>query len=245
MGPFVAEIIGTAVLILLGNGVVANVVLDDTKGNDAGLIVISIGWGLAVYCGVIVAGPISGAHLNPAVTLGLAISGSFDWPSVLPYILAQGIGAAIGSVLVWLTYRDHYLKTTDVDAKLATFSTDPAIRNLPFNFITELIGTFVLVFVILYIAGPEISASGITDATIGLGSVGAIPVALLVIAIGMSLGGPTGYSINPARDFIPRVMHGILPIGKKRDGNWSYSWVPTLGPFAGAAIAGLLFTFLS
>jgi len=245
MSPFVAEIIGTAVLILLGNGVVANVLLDDTKGNDSGLVVIAFAWGLAVYCGVVIAGPISGAHLNPAVTLGLAIAGGFEWALVAPYILAQVIGAAIGSVLVWLTYRDHYLKTSDLDAKMCTFCNIPAIRNLPFNFLTELIATFVLVFVILYIAGPEISAVGVTDVKVGLGSIGALPVAFLVVVIGMSLGGPTGYAINPARDFVPRIMHSILPIGDKRDGDWAYSWVPVLGPFAGAAIAGLLFILLS
>ncbi len=245
MTPFIAEIIGTAILILLGNGVVANVLLDDTKGNDAGLIVISMAWGLAVYCGVIIAGPVSGAHLNPAVTVGLAVAGGFDWALVPGYITAQCIGGAIGSVLVWLSYRDHYHKTTDLDAKLATFCNDPAIKNHPFNFITELIATFVLVFVILYIAEPEITATGMTDGKIGLGSVGAIPVAFLVMAIGMSLGGPTGYAINPVRDFIPRVMHSILPLGEKRDGNWGYSWVPILAPLAGGVIAGGLFIALS
>jgi len=245
MTPFIAEIIGTAILILLGNGVVANVLLDDTKGHDSGLIVISMAWGLAVYCGVIVAGPISGAHLNPAVTIGLAVAGGFDWADVPHYIIAQCMGAALGSILVWLSYKDHYSKTKNHDAKLATFCTDPAIKNYPYNFLTELIATFVLVFVILYIAEPEITATGLTDGKIGLGSVGAIPVAFLVMAIGMSLGGPTGYAINPVRDFLPRVMHGILPVGDKRDGNWGYAWVPILGPFVGAILAGLLFIFLA
>lgn len=241
MSAFLAEILGSMILILLGNGVCANVNLKNTIGHNGGWMLINFAWGLAVFCGVIIAGPVSGAHLNPAVTIGLAAAGKFPWAEVGPYILAQCIGGVIGIVLVWISYFDYYKATTDLDAKLGTFATDAPIRNPIMNFLSEAIATFVLVFVILYIAGADFAATGVSDAKIGLGSVGAMPVALLVVVIGMSLGGSTGYSINPMRDFIPRVMHGILPIGEKRDGNWGYSWVPTLGPFAGGAIAGLLY----
>lgn len=244
MTPFIAEIIGTMVLILLGNGVVANVVLRDTKGSNSGWVVITFAWGFAVYAGVLIAGPYSGAHLNPAVSVGLAIAGKFEWASVLPYMVAQCIGAALGMVLVWLSYRDHYKVTDDTDGKLATFCTAPAIRNPINNFISEVIGTFVLVFSVLYIAGPEFHATSIEDAAIGLGSLGALPVAIIVIVIGMSLGGTTGYAINPARDLMPRIMHSLLPLGKKRDGDWSYAWVPVVGPILGAGIAGMLFLIL-
>lgn len=244
MSPFLAEIIGTMILILLGNGVVANVVLDKTKGNDSGWIVITLAWGLAVYTAVVIAGPASGAHLNPAVSIGLAFAGKFPWVDVAPYVGAQMIGALLGSILVWLTYKDHYLATSDTDGKLATFATGPAIRNFPSNFISELIGTFVLVFGVLYLAGPTIEATNL-DAKIGLGSIGALPVALIVVAIGLSLGGPTGYAINPARDLGPRIMHAILPIGNKGSSDWGYSWVPVFGPIAGAIVAALLYTSLS
>ena len=245
MDAFIAEIIGTALLIYLGNGVVANVVLKDTKGHDSGWIVITLGWGLAVYVGVLVAGPYSGAHMNPAVSVGLACAGKFSWNLVPSYVLGQCLGAALGSTLVWLTYYNHYKVSEDQDGKLATFSTGPAIRNLPMNFVTEVLGTFVLVFVVLYIAGPSISGSGMGDVVIGLGSLGALPVALLVVAIGLSLGGPTGYAINPARDLAPRIMHTILPIGDKRDADWSYSWVPIVGPIVGGVLAGGLYLMLS
>ncbi len=245
MTPFIAEVLGSMLLILLGCGVCANVNLKDTLGNGGGWLLINFAWGLAVFCGVIVAGPVSGAHLNPAVTVGLAVSGKFAWASVGPYIVAQCIGGAIGILLLWICYYDHFKRTDDLDAKLGSFATGAAIENPVLNFLTELIATFVLVFVILFIAGPEMAGNGMDDVAIGLGSVGALPVALLVVVIGMGLGGSTGYSINPMRDFIPRVMHSILPIGEKRDGNWGYSWVPTLGPFAGGAIAGLLYVMLS
>jgi len=245
MTPFIAEVLGSMLLILLGCGVCANVNLKDTLGNGGGWLLINFAWGLAVFCGVIVAGPVSGAHLNPAVTVGLAVSGKFAWASVGPYIVAQCIGGAIGILLLWICYYDHFKRTDDLDAKLGSLATGAAIENPVLNFLTELIATFVLVFVILFIAGPEMAGNGMDDVAIGLGSVGALPVALLVVVIGMGLGGSTGYSINPMRDFIPRVMHSILPIGEKRDGNWGYSWVPTLGPFAGGAIAGLLYVMLS
>lgn len=245
MSPFIAEIIGTMLLILLGNGVVANVVLNQTKGNNSGWIVIALAWGMAVFTGVWVAGPYSGAHLNPAVTLGLAVAGKFEWAQVAPYIVAQFIGAALGQTLVWLAYKDHYAATDDRDAKLATFCTAPAIRNTTGNILTELIGTFVLIFAVLYAASPSFTAEGITNATMGLGTLGALPVALLVVAIGLSLGGPTGYAINPARDLGPRIMHSLLPIPDKRDSDWSYAWIPVAAPLLGALVAAGLYLALS
>ena len=234
MSILVAEIIGTFLLILLGNGVVANVVLNETKGKDSGWIVITTGWALAVFVGVVVAGPYSGAHLNPAVTFGLAFAGKLD-PSLIPtYLAGEFIGAMLGAFAVWLTYKDHYAATEDGGAKLATFSTGPAIRKPVSNLITEIIGTFVLVFVVFYITGAEISTDG---TPIGLGSVGAIPVAFLVWVIGISLGGPTGYAINPARDLGPRIIHAILPIPNKGSSDWGYSWIPVVGPIIGAAVA--------
>ena len=244
MTEFTAEIIGTMLLILLGNGVVANVLLDDTKGNNGGWVVITFAWGFAVYVAVLVAGPYSGAHINPAVTISLAVAGKFAWSKVGSFILAQMIGAAIGASLVWLTYQDHYSKTKDKGAKLVTFATGPAIRNSFSNLLTEAIGTFVLVFAVLYIALPEFNADVVSNGTVGLGSLGALPVALIVVVIGMALGGPTGYAINPARDLGPRIMHEILPIGEKGDSDWAYSWVPIIGPVLGGMIAARLYLFL-
>ena len=241
MTPFVAEIFGTMMLLLLGTGVVANVLLKGTKGNDSGLVVITLAWGLAVFTGVVVAGPYSGAHLNPAVSIGLAVAGVFPWEDVPSYILAQMIGAMLGAFFAWLSYKNHYDQTEDKAMLLATFSTGPAIRNYPMNFITELIATFVLVFVVLYIAGPEINSEQLGEVAVGLGSIGALPVALLVVVIGMALGGPTGYAINPARDLGPMTVHFLLPIPHKGSSDWSYGWVPILGPIAGAVIAGLLY----
>lgn len=244
MTPFIAEIIGTALLILLGNGVVANAALGKTNGNKEGFIFVTFAWGLAVYVGVLVAGPISGAHLNPAVSVGLAIAGKFPWADVAPYITAQMIGAGIGSILVWMTYKEQYTQTEDLDAKLSTFSTAPQVSSPLWNVVTEAIGTFVLVYAVLHIAGPTFEADGMS-AAIGLGSLGALPVALVVVVIGMSLGGPTGYAINPARDLGPRIMHTILPIGKKRDSDWGYSWIPIVGPILGAAQAAGLYLLFS
>ncbi len=238
MSPFMAELIGTMLLILLGNGVVANVLLNDTKGHNSGWIVITTAWGLAVYIGVVVAGPYSGAHLNPAVTIGLAIGGKFPWANVLPYIAAQMLGAFLGAFLVWLMYFDHFKRTNKPDYILAVFCTGPAIRNYVSNIVSELIGAFVLVFTVFYIAGAQITP---TKTPIGLGSVGALPVALLVWVIGRSLGGTTGYAINPARDLGPRIIHFILPIKNKGTSDWKYAWIPVLGPIAGAAIAALLY----
>ncbi|RTZ05382.1 MIP/aquaporin family protein [Flavobacterium sp. GSP6] len=242
MTPFIAEILGTMLMILLGNGVVANVALKGTKGNNSGWIVISTAWGFAVFVGVAVAGPISGAHLNPIVTLGLALIGKFAWSQVASYILAQFIGAMLGAFLVWLSHKDHFAATEDEGGKLACFCTGPAIRNYSSNLMSEIIATFVLIFVIFYIAGPELIMSSDTGAAIGLGTVGALPVAILVWAIGLSLGGTTGYAINPARDLGPRIMHAILPI--KGSSDWRYAWVPIVGPIIGSCLAATLYMLL-
>lgn len=242
MTPFIAEVIGTMLLILLGNGVVANVVLKDTKGNNSGWIVITTAWALAVFVGVTVAGPISGAHLNPAVTIGLALANKFEWNLVPSYIAAQMIGGMLGAFLVWLFHKDHFAVTEDEGAKLACFSTGPAIRKVSSNLISEIIGTFVLVFVIFYISDASINLQADPHAKVGLGSVGAIPVTFLVWVIGLSLGGTTGYAINPARDLAPRIMHAVLPI--KGSSDWGYAWIPVIGPILGAVIAALLFTAL-
>lgn len=241
MTPFIAELIGTMLLILLGNGVVANVVLKDTKGNSSGWIVITTGWALAVFVAVTVAGPYSGAHLNPAVSIALAIAGKFPWSDVGMYIVAQMLGAMLGAGLVWLMYKDHFKRTNDAGSVLACFGTGPAVRNTFSNVISELIGTFALVFTVFYITGAEITTSKMA---IGLGSVGALPVAFLVWAIGLSLGGTTGYAINPARDLGPRLMHAILPIPTKGSSDWGYSWIPVIGPVLGGAAAAFLYLIL-
>ena len=238
MTPFIAEIIGTAILLLLGIGVVANVILNKTKGFGSGFIVITTGWAFAVFAAVVVASPHSGAHLNPAVTIGLAVAGKFAWAKVLPYICAQMIGAMIGAVLAWLTYKDHYDATEDKGLKLATFSTAPAILNKPLNVFVEAIGTFVLVYCVLSFSDATLNNK--EQVVIGLGSLGALPVALIVWVIGLALGGPTGYAINPARDLGPRIMHQLLPIKGKGGSDWGYSWVPVIGPIIGAVVAGLL-----
>ena len=242
MSEFTAELIGTMILIILGNGVVANVVLKGTKGHSGGWMVITTGWALAVFVGVVIAGPYSGAHLNPAVTIALAIVQKFAWSDVGIYILAQLIGSVIGATIVWIVYRDHFNETKEPDTQLAVFCTAPAIRNASFNLLSEVVGTFVLVFVIFYFSDAEIKDP---RTPIGLGSLGALPVAFLVWSIGLSLGGTTGYAINPARDFGPRIAHSLLPITGKGPSNWRYSWVPIIGPFLGAAIAALLYMFLN
>jgi glycerol uptake facilitator protein len=242
MTPFTAEIIGTMLMILLGNGVVANVVLRETKGNNSGWIVITTGWAFAVFVGVTVAGPISGAHLNPVVTLGLALIGKFNWSQVSAYIAAQIIGAMLGAFFVWLSHKDHFTATDDEGKKLACFSTGPAIKNTYSNLISEIVATFVLIFVIFYISNPEIILHSDSTAKIGLGTVGALPVAILVWAIGLSLGGTTGYAINPARDLGPRIMHTLLPI--KGNSEWSYAWIPIIGPIIGSVLAASLYMLL-
>lgn len=234
MSPFVAELIGTAILILLGDGVVANVILKNTKGANGGWIVITMGWAMAVFTGVVIASGVSGAHLNPAVTLGLAVAGKFEWAKVPMYLIAQMLGACLGAFLVWLTYKSHFDITEDKNAKLGVFCTGPAIRSPLSNIISEVIGTFVLVFTALHISSPK----G------GLGSIDALPVALVVLVIGLSLGGTTGYAINPARDLGPRLMHAILPIPGKRDSDWGYAWIPVVSPIIGGVIAAIVYHFL-
>ena len=232
MENFLGELIGTALLILLGDGVVAGVLLARSKAENSGWIVITMAWGLAVFAGVVVAGPITGAHLNPAVTIGLAVAGLTPWGDVPVYIAGQMAGAFIGAVLVYLHYYQHWGVTENADLKLAVFSTGPAIRNPLWNTVSEAIGTFVLVFVVLLFGNMGDGA--------GLAALGALPVALLVIGIGLSLGGPTGYAINPARDLGPRIAHFLLPIPGKRDSDWGYSWVPVVGPIIGGVIAALV-----
>ncbi len=242
MNPYLAEFVGTTLLVLLGNGAVANVVLDGTKGNSAGWIVITAGWGMAVFVAVACVGEFSGAHINPAVTVGLAAAGKLAWDLLPGYVLAQLAGGFLGAILVYLTYQSHYAVSSSADDKLGTFCTGPAIRSLPVNFLSEVIGTFVLVFTVLLFATPTVSVGDAgASGTIGLGSVGAIPVGLLVFSIGLSLGGTTGYAINPARDLSPRLAHAMLPIPGKRDSDWGYSWVPVLGPLAGGSLAALVF----
>ncbi|MBQ1908970.1 MAG: aquaporin family protein [Bacteroidaceae bacterium] len=229
------EFLGTMILILLGDGVCANTCLEKSKAKGAGWVVVTFAWGLAVMCGVFVAGPYTGAHLNPAVSVGLALAGSFDWNLVLPYIAAQMLGGFAGAVLVWMFFKDHYDATPDGDTKLGTFCTIPAIRNKGRNLLSEIVGTFVLLFCILAIGNKA------NTPELGLGSLGAFPVAFLIVAIGMSLGGTTGYAINPARDLAPRLAHWLMPIKGKRDSDWDYAWVPVLGPIIGAAIAAGLY----
>ncbi|MBF9254942.1 aquaporin family protein [Pontibacter sp. 172403-2] len=241
MSAFTAELIGTMFLILLGNGVVANVVLKSTKGNSSGWMVITTGWALSVFAGVVIAAPYSGAHLNPAVTLGLALVGKFAWDQVGWYILAQLLGAMLGALLVWLVYKPHFETTEDPLSQLAVFSTGPAIRHRLSNLFSEAVGTFVLIFVVFYFTNPEL---GEEKTPIGMGALGAIPVSFLVWAIGLSLGGTTGYAINPARDLGPRLVHTLLPIKNKCHSDWPYAWIPILGPFLGAAAAALLYLLL-
>lgn len=245
MTPFIAEIIGTFLLILLGAGVVANVVLEKTKSNDLGWMIITTAWGFAVFVGVSVAGPISGAHLNPAVSIGLAVAGKFDWSLVLEYVIAQFIGAMLGAFFAWLVYRDHFKATENGELKKAVFCTSPAIRNYFSNLISEIIGCFVLVFVVLYFTDANLNDVDNGIIPIGLGSLGALPVAILVWVIGLSLGGTTGYAINPARDLGPRIIYAILPIKNKVSNDWSYAWVPVIGPIIGAVLAAGLFLILS
>lgn len=241
MTPFIAEIIGTFLLILLGCGVNANVSLAKTYGSSSGWIVITTGWAIAVYVGVVVSAPYSGAHLNPAVTVGLAAAGKFSWGDVPLYILAQFIGAMLGAFFVWLTHKDHFNATEDGGTKRGVFCNAPAIPNTPINLLNEIVGTFVLVFTVLYFSDAVITN---TETVIGLGSLGALPVAFLVWGIGLSLGGTTGYAINPARDLGPRIIHALVPIKEKGSNGWGYSWVPVIGPIFGGLIAAGLFLAL-
>lgn len=233
MSNFLAELIGTMLLVLLGDGVVANVLLGKSKGENSGWIVIATGWAFAVTIPAYIVGGISGAHLNPAVTIGMATIGNFPWRDVPIYIIAQLIGAFIGGILVYLYYYPHFYETEDKDLKLSVFATMPAIRNTFFNFLSEFIGTFVLVFGILGITSNEL-APGISPFAIGI----------LILAIGLCLGGTTGYAINPARDLMPRIVHAILPIPNKRDSDFKYSWIPVIGPILGGIFGALLFSIL-
>jgi glycerol uptake facilitator protein len=244
MNVYLAEFIGTALMILLGNGVVANVVLKGTKGNNGGWIVITTAWALAVFVGVVVAGPYSGAHLNPIVTLGLAIGKGFSWSLVPYYIIAQLAGAMTGSFLVWVVYKDHFDATEDPGLKAAPFATAPAIRNKASNLASEIIGTFVLIFVIFYFTDASMGTKE-TVTPIGLGSMGAIPVAFLVWVIGLALGGTTGYAINPARDLGPRIVHFLIPMKGKGNSDWGYAWVPIVGPIIGSVLAAIVFLLIS
>ncbi|MCP9751903.1 MIP/aquaporin family protein [Ferruginibacter sp. HRS2-29] len=230
MNIFFSELIGTFLLILLGNGVVANVVLNKTKGNSSGWIVITFGWAIAVFVGVYAAAAVSGAHLNPAVTLALALKDGI-WENVPMYMAGQLLGAMTGSLFAWIQYRQHFDATENPDLQLGAFCTAPAIRSLFHNLVSEVIGTFAFILGVLFIAKPQAT----------LGSLDALPAALLVLGIGLSLGGTTGYAINPARDLGPRIMHSILPIKGKRDSDWSYSWIPVVGPFIGAILAVMIF----
>jgi glycerol uptake facilitator protein len=230
MTPFVSELTGTALLVILGDGVVANVTLNRTKGNNGGLIAITFGWAIAVFVGVFATASASGAHLNPAATIALATAGKFEWSLVPTYIAAQMLGAMLGALIMWLAYRQHFNATEDAATKLGVFCTSPSISKPADNLISEIIGTFIFLMGILFITRGDSS----------LGSLDALPVALLVLGIGLSLGGPTGYAINPARDLGPRIMHAILPMKNKGGSDWGYSWIPVAGPIIGGVLAALL-----
>lgn len=234
MSIFLSEFIGTAILIAFGNGVVANVVLNKTKGQNSGWIVISFGWAIAVFVGVYVSAKYSGAHLNPAVTLALLYLKKISWNVVPQYISGQLLGAMAGSVIVWLSYLQHFKATDNAALTLAVFATSPAINSSKHNFLTEFLGTFVFIFAILFIVSPSNS----------LGSLDALPVALLVLGIGLSLGGPTGYAINPVRDLGPRIIHQLLPLTHKGSSEWRYSWVPVFAPLAGGLLAAIVFKYI-
>ena len=243
MQAYIGEVIGTMILIILGDGVVAGVLLRNSKAENSGWIVITFGWGMAVAVAVYCVGQFSGAHINPAVTIGLAASGQFDWALVPGYIIAQFIGAFIGAVIVWLAYLAHWGETEDEGLKLGVFCTAPAIYNTPANVITEIIGTFVLVFGVSGIIANAGAVGGEAATIIGSG-LNPLLVGLLVLGIGLSLGGPTGYAINPARDLGPRIAHAVLPIAGKGGNDWGYSWIPVVGPIIGGILGGVLFVLL-
>lgn len=235
MSIFLSEFIGTALLLAFGNGVVANVVLNKTKGNNSGWMVIAFGWAIAVFVGVYVAAKYSGAHLNPAVTIALLYLKKISWDVVPQYLGGQLLGAMAGSVIVWFSYLQHYKATENAGLILATFATSPAIKNSGYNFLTEFLATFVFVLSVLFIVAPSNS----------LGALDALPVALLVLGIGLSFGGPTGYAINPVRDLGPRIMHQLLPISRKGSSNWKYALVPIIGPLAGGLLAAIIFNLIN
>ena len=245
MTPFIFEIIGTAILLLLGSGVVANVNLKNTNAeNQSKWVLITSAWGFSVFVGAYISSSYSGAHLNPAVTIGLAVAGKFSWALVPYYILSQLIGAMIGSWINYILYIDHYKITKEENLVKGTFFTGPSIRNLKNNFFSEFVGTFVLVFGIFFIASPIISIDGIETINYGIGSLESLPVGILVWVIGISLGGTTGYAINPARDLGPRIVYQLIP-RKNKDADWNYSFIPIFGPILGSVVAGLLYSLIS
>jgi glycerol uptake facilitator protein len=231
MNPFIAELFGTAIVIIIGNGVVANVVLPKTKGNNGGLVAIVLGWMIAVFVGVYITSSYSGGHLNPAVSIALAVAGKFSWSMVPMYILAQLLGAMIGSLIVWVIYKPHFDDATNPADQLACFSTGPSIRNLKQNLLVEALASFVFLLGIFFIK----------PAGIEMGAMSALPVSLLVAGIGLGLGGPTGWAINPARDFGPRIMHFMLPMQGKGPSDWGYSLVPVVGPIIGGILAAFIY----
>tara|TARA_B100000900_G_scaffold416173_1_gene449719 strand:- start:3569 stop:4312 length:744 start_codon:yes stop_codon:yes gene_type:complete len=242
--PYIAEFIGTFFLLLLGEGVVANVKLKKTIAeNQTPWVLITSAWGFSVFVAVFITSQFSGAHINPAVTIGLAVAEKFSWTLVPGYLISQLLGAMMGSWICYITYIDHYKVTSDEDSVRSTFCTGPAIRNLKNNFFSEFIGTFVLVFGVLFIAIPNIEIDGLEVSSFGLGALEALPVGILVWVIGLSLGGTTGYAINPARDFGPRIVYQLIP-RKNKDADWSYAWIPILGPFTGGVVAGFIYLLL-
>ena len=244
ISPYIAEFVGTAILLLLGSGIVANVSLSKTKGYEqTPLITITTAWGFAVFVAAFITGQFSGAHLNPAVTIGLVIAGKFSSELMIGYIIAQVLGAMLGSWLTYLFYIDHYRSTNDESKVMGSFCTSPAIRNLKNNFFSEFLATFILIFGILYIVKPNILIEGM-NANFGIGSLDALPVGILVWVIGLSLGGTTGYAINPARDLGPRIVYQLIP-RKNKIPDWAYSWVPVIGPSFGAVAAGLLYLYFN
>jgi len=248
MSPFIAEFIGTTLLILFGNGVVCNVSLSQTNGNKAGWIVIAAGWGIAVFIGAFCTDKFSSAHLNPAVSIAMFVAGKQAISQTLIYIVAQMAGAMFGALLVYLFYREHFRVTDDAQAKLGCFCNSPAIRKLDQAFFCEVVGTFALIFPIFMMVMPTLQETGVPidkAPILGLGALGLLPVGLLVFGIGLSLGGTTGYAINPARDLGPRIVHAILPIPGKRNSDWAYSWIPVAGPIVGGILAAILFRCVS
>ncbi len=242
--PYIAEFIGTFILLLLGEGVVANVNLKKTIAEgQTPWVLITSAWGFSVFVAVFITSQFSGAHLNPAVTIGLAVAEKFSWTLVPGYLISQLLGAMMGSWICYITYIDHYKVTSDEDSVRSTFCTGPAIRNLKNNFFSEFIGTFVLVFGVLFIAIPNIEIDGLEVSSFGLGALEALPVGILVWVIGLSLGGTTGFAINPARDFGPRIVYQLIP-RKNKDADWSYAWIPILGPFTGGVVAGFIYLLL-
>ena len=242
--PYIAEFIGTFILLLLGEGVVANVNLKKTIAEgQTPWVLITSAWGFSVFVAVFITSQFSGAHLNPAVTIGLAVAEKFSWTLVPGYLISQLLGAMMGSWICYITYIDHYKVTSDEDSVRSTFCTGPAIKNLKNNFFSEFIGTFVLVFGVLFIAIPNIEIDGLEVSSFGLGALEALPVGILVWVIGLSLGGTTGYAINPARDFGPRIVYQLIP-RKNKDADWSYAWIPILGPFTGGVVAGFIYLLL-